>query len=63
MEKSIGVGIFGKGVQECSERARVPIGLAGGLTGIYEAPVVPDSNAPALLGLTSLKKNRAVIDL
>jgi hypothetical protein len=63
MAKSIGVEGVGKGAQECVDRAKVPLALPGGSTGTYDAPVVPDSSVPALLGLSSLRRNRAVIDV
>ena len=56
------VGGVGKGVETCAQQAAVPIMLPGGVTATYNAPIVPNSSTPALLGNKTLKRNRAIID-
>ena len=55
----------GKEAEKCFEDAQVPCILEtenGPMKVAFNAPIVPDSNLPALLGLTALQKLRAVID-
>ena len=56
------VGGVGKHAQECNHKITNAIGLEDGSTGSYAAPVIPDSDVPALLGLKSLTNQRAIID-
>ena len=62
MDVPLKVEGVGKEAQTCLERAIVPVALADGQQGTFTAPVVPDSDIPALYGQRSLRANRAVID-
>ena len=56
------VGGVGKHAQECDHKISTPIGLEDGTEGFYDAPVIRDSDVPALLGRKSLTRQRALID-
>ena len=60
------IGI-GHGVIRCTHDSRVPIGLrrTDGTTvrGIYEAPMLNDSQLPSILGLDALRATRSILDL
>ncbi|CAK0892089.1 unnamed protein product, partial [Prorocentrum cordatum] len=67
MDQSIGVEGVGTNAQIAKEEATRP-GAANDERGkvhqiSYNAPVVPDSDIPALWGKRSLKHNRAVVDM
>ena len=57
------VGGVGKGAQFCVLKTKVPTALPGGHRTHYNAPVVPDSDLPGLLGNQTLMRNRAVMDV
>jgi hypothetical protein len=42
---------------------RMPVAVSTGEMGTFSAPVIPNSNVPALLGMKTLKKWRAMIDV
>jgi hypothetical protein len=52
----------GQGATVINQCATVPICLSNGIQGVYEASMVQDSDLPALLGLTTLESNMALID-
>ena len=67
MDQSIGVEGVGSNAQIAREETTMP-GAAKDERGkvhqiSYKAPVVPDSDIPALWGKRSLKHNRAVVDM
>eukprot|EP00971_Amphidinium_carterae_P009267 182995-Amphidinium_carterae.1 len=62
MKRPLSVEGVGNGAQTCREKTVVPLALADGEHGTYEAPVIPGSGVPGLLGLKALMCNRAVID-
>eukprot|EP00435_Cladocopium_sp_Y103_P057491 s245_g19.t2 len=66
-ETPLRVGGVGKGSQECTQNATIPLAMTrsdGSIKGgTFTAPVIESSNAPALLGLKSLTQHRAVLDL
>ena len=62
MDVPLKVEGVGKTAQTCLERAIVPVALADGQQGTFTAPVVPDSDIPALYGQRSLRANRSIID-
>lgn len=67
MERELGVEGVGKEAQTASEQAVIP-GVIRDITGhsqeaTYTAPVLPDSEVPALLGLRSLQARRAILDM
>ena len=53
----------GTGTNTVTTESTVPIALPNGTIGTFASHVVNQSNIPALLGLTSLEQQRAVIDL
>ena len=59
---------MGKGAQQASFNAHLPIAIKQAdddetiTTGQFETPVIPESDVPGLLGITSLIANRAVLD-
>jgi len=66
MDRSIGVEGVGAGSQKATELVKMP-GMFKTTDGrhhklTYEAPVIPNSDVPALWGHKSLARNRAVID-
>jgi len=56
------VGGVGKHAQVCTQKASVPVGLSNGTMGTYEAPEVPQSDVPGLLGLDTLVRLHALLD-
>ena len=68
-ERPLSVSGVGKGSQKCTHNCKAPIVLTttgssepSYLSGFYEAPVIPDSMIPGLVGLESAIKSRAIID-
>jgi len=53
---------IGEGTQRVTHEVRVQARLPRGSLGIYEAQAFPKSDTPALLGLKSLTRGRALID-
>jgi len=53
----------GTGSSKITHKAKVPVCTANGIQGIFEPSVVADSDLPALMGLETLEKNRALIDV
>ena len=53
----------GSGSSQISHKAKVPVCTTDGTQGIFESAVVEDSDLPALMGLETLEKNRALIDV
>jgi hypothetical protein len=47
----------------CTQTGIVPIALAGGQFASYTAPIIPESQVPSLLGLTTMTELRVVLDL
>ena len=56
------VGGVGTGSQHATHAASHTIALASGKEAKYEAPLLPKSRTPALLGQRSLKKMRVLLD-
>ena len=68
MRKKLDIQGVGHGTQTCEQIHRVPIAVTNqttGQTGIaeFQAPVIPNSEVPGLLGLESLKSKKAVVDV
>ena len=63
MDQPLTVEGVGAGSQECREQARVPMILETGDSGTFVAPVIPDSDVPALLGMVTLENRRALVDV
>ncbi|CAK0843546.1 unnamed protein product [Prorocentrum cordatum] len=69
MPEVLNVEGVGNGRQQCTEFGRVPIALPAqeheteGTPAVYTAPVVPNSNIPALLGLRPFRQLRTVFDI
>ena len=62
LKQQLSVEGVGKGADHSSDAVLMPVCLADGTPGTYFAPVIPDSELPALLGLKTLSKYRALID-
>ena len=63
MEHPLTVEGVGSGSQECRTQARAPMLLATGDSGTYVAPIIPNSEVPALLGMVTLERRRALVDV
>jgi len=65
-QKPLGVSGVGKGAEVCKHDCHMPCCLKTGadsvLRATYKAPIVPESDLPALLGLETLKRLRGVYD-
>ena len=57
------VGGVGKTPQRCEHAVRHSIAFDDGAKGIFEAPELPDSDVPALLGLRALDRHRTLLDV
>ena len=53
----------GNGSQVATTVASVPMTTPDGTVGVYETPIIPNSNIPSLLGLTTMEKHRAILDI
>ena len=53
----------GTGSSKITKRSIVPVCLSNGLQGTFESSVIEDSELPALMGLETLERNRAIIDV
>ena len=62
MSNSMRVQGVGKQAQTCQMIVDMPGRLENGEDMVYSAPVVPDSDIPALLGLKSVEKHDGVVD-
>ena len=66
-EKPLNVSGVGNGSQQAKYNVKLPLALKQTdgkvVTGTFESPTIPSSGLPALLGLTALVNNRAIIDL
>ena len=57
------VGGVGKSTQTCREVGLVPLGITELVDdGEYAAPIIPNSEVPALLGLCTLKRKHAILN-
>lgn len=63
LKNSLSVEGVGSGASSCTHESTVAIALADGQIAHYRAPVVQESELPALLGLESMEKRRAILDL
>ena len=63
MPTSLSVGGVGKGSQTCMHKVSVPMALADGSHGLYHAPVVPNSEMPALLGNKTMCRMKVLLNL
>jgi hypothetical protein len=63
LNKPMGVEGVGTSSQTCTMGVRMPVAVSTGEMGTFSAPVIPNSNVPALLGMKTLKKWRAMIDV
>jgi hypothetical protein len=52
----------GQKANEASDAVVMPICLEDGYTGTFSSAVIPDSELPALLGLSSISKLKGLID-
>jgi hypothetical protein len=63
LENAISVQGVGNGSNEAQQEAQVPIALGTNQIGTFRTPVLPESDLPALWGLVSLEKLKAIIDV
>ena len=63
LKSHISVEGVGAGASSCTQEGTVPIALATGEHAHYRAPIVSNSQIPALLGLESLESRRSILDL
>ena len=56
LAQKLEVGGVGTGTQTATHAVKVAIGLPGGIEGTFEAPEIPNSTIPALLGQKALMK-------
>jgi hypothetical protein len=62
LDRVLEVGGVGSGSQRATHSHQFQIVLPGGEAATYEAPVLPNSNVPALLGRQSLRDQRTLVD-
>jgi hypothetical protein len=53
----------GKHAQTCTHQGKVTVVTKNGTHGSYEAPIIEQSDVPALLGLRSMSEKRTLIDV
>ena len=56
-------GVGGGGPSVCTQTGTVSIVLANGQLSSYTAPIIPESEVPSLVGLTTMTRQRVVLDL
>ena len=57
------VGGVGKQAQQCTQVVKHHICLDSGESGTFEAPEIPESDVPALLGMRALTTHRVLLDV
>ena len=62
LPRALEVGGIGVGTQSAHQSGLHAIGLPDGTDAAYEAPILPKSGTPALLGQRSLKRMRCLLD-
>ena len=62
LTKHIEVDGVGKQANQCTTFAQIPVCMTDSSQGVFEAPIIQDSQIPALWGLRSLQSKRAMID-
>ncbi len=62
LAKPLEVGGVGKTSQKVVDKASVPVAFENGAHSVFETPVVPDSELPALLGLQLLEGHKMLLD-
>jgi len=63
LKNKLSVEGVGKDVNEATEEVTLPVCLEDGDVGTFTSPVIPRSKLPALLGLQSLTRRRALLDV
>ena len=63
LKNSLKIEGVGSGSNSCTHESTVAIALADGEIAHYRAPVVQESDLPALLGLDSMERRRTILDL
>ena len=56
-------GVGGGGPSVCTQTGTVSIVLSNGQLSSYTAPIIPESQVPSLLGLTTMTRQRVILDL
>ncbi|CAK0852886.1 unnamed protein product, partial [Prorocentrum cordatum] len=62
LDRVLEVGGVGSGSQQATRAHRYQLALQGGQAATYEAPVLPNSSVPELLGRASLRDQRILLD-
>ena len=62
LDKVLEVGGVGSGSQQATHTHRYQLALQGGQLATYDAPVLPNSSVPALLGRKTLRDQRILLD-
>ena len=62
LDQALDVGGVGSGSQRATHAHRYQLALQGGEHATYEAPVLPNSSVPALLGRKTLRDQRVLLD-
>jgi len=62
LNNALNIEGVGSGSQQCVDKGTVACALRDGTETTFSAPIVPNSEIPALLGLESLSQKRALLD-
>ena len=63
LDQNVLIEGVGKGTQTCLQRCMIPVQTSAASTfNVFEAPVVPQSTIPGLLGLEELKARNCLLD-
>lgn len=63
LKRPIDIGGVGKHNQLASTQVAVPVAFESGDRSIFKAPIVPDSELPALLGLEMMEQHCMIVDV
>ena len=63
MAKPLSINGVGQGGSACNKTITAPLALADGSRAQFTAPVIPNSDVPALLGNASMSQHRVLIDV
>ena len=63
MAKPLSINGVGQGGSACNKKIIAPLALADGSRAQFSAPVIPNSDVPALLGNASMSQHRMLIDV
>ena len=63
LTKPLSIDGVGQNSSGCTRQASVPIVMSDGKLAVYKAPMIDNSQVPALLGLTTMTEQRVLLDL